>query len=201
MNKLLVATTLLTTLSLPTLAQQGNIPVLPSNFSYNYVEVDYVDFDGNLDGFNFEASYDISQNINVIGSLGLFDGGSYDATLLSGGAAYHFGVGQAFGVEKLNNMDLMIHAELEYIWYSNCDGKGKCKNDNDDLGIYTGVEARYQVLDILEVYADLSVRTTSKNDLILSSGVRFSATETILITAGFELGDNDAISLGGRFNF
>lgn len=203
MKKLMAVVVATGILSVPAMAQE-TIPVKETNFNYNYVEVDYVDYDSGLDGFNIEGSYDIRENINVLGSLGLFSEGSYDFTRLSGGVAYHFGIGQAFDVAALNEMDAMMHVELEYAnreWSGWCNNNRKCKYDDDEFGIYSGVEVRYTVLPGLEVYADGSFRTTFDNDFIISSGVRFGVTEAIQLTAGFELADDDLLQIGGRFNF
>ncbi|MCK5881966.1 MAG: hypothetical protein KAG18_08820, partial [Sinobacterium sp.] len=70
-----------------------------------------------------------------------------------------------------------------------------------ETGIYTGVEARYWALEGLEVYADLSLRTTYKNDFIFASGVRWAVIDALQLTAGFTLADANELYLGGRFNF
>lgn len=202
MKKLMMATMVAGFLALPVIAQE-TIPVQPTNFNYNYFEIDYVDFDSGLDGFHFEGSYDIRQNINAIGSLGIFSEGSNDFMRISGGLAYHFGVGQAFDAPALNDMDLMLHAELEYAnseWSGWCNNN-RCQYDDSELGIYTGVEVRYKLIPGIELYGDGSFRTTFNNDFILSGGVRLGITEDMQLTVGFELADDDLLQIGGRFNF
>ena len=173
-----------------------------SDFSYQWLELDYVSlgdgYAGNekTDGLRLDLSVPVADQFSVIGGLSYYSSKFVDTTWLSVGASYHLNIGTLSTVSELKKMDGVIHAEIEYVDLD-CDGF-KC---DSELGILTGLEARYWVLESLEVYADLSLRTTVDTDIIFSSGVRFSVIEELQLTAGFSLADVDEITLGARYNF
>lgn len=188
----------------------------PSAFKYNYVEGQLRFFDSEAVGPKVKLSFDVHSNFSVIGSLGYYqiDKKNLDATYLqlSAGAAYHANVGEMFDFEPLNKMDAVIYAELEY-WDAETKSEttvcaafvgcitSKSKASDDDIGIRHGAEVRYGVLDNVEAYVDVSLRTTADVDVIVGSGVRFAVMEQLKLTAGFELADDENISLGVRYSF
>lgn len=179
-----------------------------SNFTYNFVELEYVNFQSNLDGFNLNGSYDVLPNLSVIGSVGLHSAGSLDLTKLSLGAVYHAGAGQLFNVDVLNGVDMAVHLQIESYDYDSRYWS------NSEVGLLLGVEGRYRVLDDLEAYADISIDTSKRiesytgfggrynsRNILLSSGIRYQVLDKLLLTAGVELSSDHGFSLGARYNF
>lgn len=190
MKNILATAVVAASVAAPAMAQTSD--ALPSNFSYNYVEVDYVDMDSDLDGLRILGSFDVHSNVSVIGNLGLFGRKGVDVTNLTVGAAFHM------GIPEVTNLDIRAHAELEFVDLDfSCSGCGS----DDDRGLRIGAEVRFKPIDVLEVYGDLTYKTVYDNDMILSGGVRFYVVPNIQLTAGLELSDDDALYIGGRFSF
>jgi hypothetical protein len=180
-----------------------------TNFDYTWLEVNYVTTDAGSrdpDGLRVKGSFAIAQPFSVIGSVAMYSDGPLDIFQLSGGASYHLNIGSLSGVEALDKMDGVAYAEMQYLDVSvdNCRG---C--DDDDLGIKIGGEARYQVIDQLEAYVDVSLSTTEVgrgsasygNDFAIGTGVRYSPIDLLALTAGVTFADDDELYLGARFNF
>lgn len=196
MKKLIAG--LVMTAALPVMAQDN---AAANNFNYSFVEADYVDFDSGFDGFRVKGSFDLQSNLAVIGSVGLYDEKNADLRVVSGGVAYHRNAGELLEADALRNTDLVFHGELEWAEVSvDCPSFASCRDD-DDIGILAGVEARIAIIDRLEAFADLSLRTTWDTDVVFGGGVRFSVIEQLQLLAGVELADDDNIYLGARFNF
>lgn len=208
--------TLLTVISFSAVAENVVFKERPSAFKYNYVEGQLRFFDSEAVGPKVKLSFDVHSNFAVIGSLGYYQidkkGLEASSLQLSAGAAYHANIGQMFEFEPLNTMDAVVYAELEYwrtereqvvlacVIFSGCNTTKKTNKDTD-VGLRHGIEVRYGVLDNLEAYADLSLRTTADVDVILASGIRFAVIEQLKLTAGFELAEDENISLGVRYSF
>ncbi len=172
-----------------------------TSFSYRWIELDYVtrgddnySNDRDADGFRVDFSVPVIDQFSVIGDLTTYSNKYVDTLKLSGGTSYHLNIGSLSTVTALDKMDGVIHAEIEYY-------NPDCKGCDTEVGLYTGLEARYWAADGLEVYADLSIRTAYNNNLFFSGGVRWAALDTIQLTAGFTLADADELYIGGRFNF
>lgn len=174
-----------------------------TDFSYTWVEVNYVDLDSDLDGLRVKGSLEITEPISVIGSIGLYSEGRVDVTSFSGGASYHLNVGSLTGVGELNKLDAVVFAEIQYL-----EVEVGSVND-DEMGIRTGAEARYQALEMLEAYIEISYSTVDTrvngngygNDFSFGTGVRYAPVDFLQLTAGLTFADDDELYLGARFNF
>ncbi|NRB39633.1 MAG: outer membrane beta-barrel protein [Pseudomonadales bacterium] len=192
MKTFLLATTLASTLVFSATASAASNNVKASNFSNTWVEASFTDFDSGLDGFKVEGSYALNEHLNVIGTAGLFDDTGIDAQLLTLGLSY------AIGLATTKKSDILIHAEFAS---SKVDFDNPNIRSEDDRGLILGTEFRFQALDVLELYADLSYTTLWDNDLMIEGGARLEVAEDIQINAGLQLSDDDMLYLGARFSF
>lgn len=170
----------------------------PSNFSYNYAEASFVDNDFDS-GFLLGGSFDVHNSIAVVGSY-LTTG---DYTELKIGAAHHAKAG------FLERADLVIHASLiiaeydvpqtciNYWWGQECHGGG----GSDDSGLITGGTLRFEPLDRLEVFGDISYTTIVDGDLLLTGGAEWSFTDKLSVRGSYTIADNDTLSAGVRYYF
>ncbi|NRB38422.1 MAG: hypothetical protein HRU20_08125 [Pseudomonadales bacterium] len=173
MKKILASVVLATTFSAAAVAEG----VQDSGFNNTWVDVEYVDVaDG---GVRARGSYSLDGNLNIIGSLGVYD----KATALTGGVSYGLGLA--------NNLDLLLHGELTYVDFD-CG-----PNDCDDTDIRIGTELRFQLNEPLELYGDLYYH----DDLNVDLGARFSVTDGIKIIGGIDLNDDETLHIGARFSF
>lgn len=173
----------------------------PNTFTYNYVELNYMvmdDFELNnkaesdLDGFKFDASFDIDSNLSLIGSLSYADDKDVDLTNYSIGAAYH----QKMTQTELTGSDIIIHAAIERI---DVDVTGQATKG--DTGLLAGATLRVKVVKEFEVFGDLSVRTAWDNDILATIGGRYAFTPKLFGVASFEISDSDTLSAGIRYNY
>ena len=177
----------------------------PSNFSYNYAEASFVDNDFDS-GFSFGGSFDVHNSLAVIGSY-LTTG---DYTELKIGAAHHAKAG------FLERADLVIHASFIKAEYDRpdiavpavvifgitvspaytIDGGGF-----DDSGLITGGTLRFEPLDRLEVFGDVSYTTIFDGDLLITGGAEWSFNDNLSVRGSYTLSDNDTLSAGVRYYF
>lgn len=152
-----------------------------SGFSNTWVDVEYVDNDWD-GGLRARGSFGLGGGLNVIGSMSFYD----NVNALTGGVSYALPLGNQ------NNLDLLLHGELAYYDYD---------YGGSDTEVIFGSELRFQVIDPLELYGDLYYTTAGNGDLGLDLGARFSVTDSIQVIGGIDIGGNDTLHIGGRFNF
>lgn len=164
----------------------------PTHFNYNYLEVSYIDLDEpSADGFRFKGSFDVNQNISVIGSYSIAEDGDLDVSFLTAGAAYHM----ALESPEIDKLDLVFHAEFER-------AKAEVKNHSKtDSGLLLGTEARVGLSEAFEVYGDASLRTTGDNDFLVTIGARFEFAPRFQGLMSYEFSDQDILSLGVRYAY
>jgi hypothetical protein len=175
----------------------------PSVFSYDQFELDVVFLDdlvvdrgSSLDGVRFSGSVNIEPNLALTGSVMDASGNRSDFSMGSVGAAYH----QKLEGTQLKESDFIIHANLEAMRVVVDPPVGKRQSDND-LGVRAGAGLRVRVVKELEVFGDLSFRTTLDNDLVFEAGGRYAFTPKLHGTASVEIGDIDIVSAGIRYYF
>jgi len=157
----------------------------PNVFGYNYADIEYIDYDAGDGGLKFSGSYDIKPNINLIGSLGL----ASDYTQLDIGVGHH---SQWFGLE---NTDLNLFVGLEY---------GDFDTgffSTSDTGIFFGAGMRTLIVPKFELAGALSYHSFFDGDFMVSVEGLYRFKPKLYAKLGLDLGDNDTLRLGVRYDY
>ncbi len=170
--------------------------VIPSWFSYNYAEIEYVDMDDGFNGLSAGVSFDIKPNWNVMGQYLLASNSKYnldlDYRVVSVGGGYHY------QLKNFEKSDLMFHASLlqgKTEWAA----ESRIRGDESDSGIRLGARLRFEPQPDLEVNADISYNSLFDNDLTFSPGVLYRFHPQFAVKGSFEFGDLDMLSIGVRY--
>ena len=176
---------------------QAQIKIKQPEQNYTFVDISFIDTDFDS-GIELQGSFALDEQLSGIASLAVTD----DLNIASVGAAYAVGI--ETGQADVQSLDIIAHGEVEFIDIDACVNTlvfGKVCSKNDDFGLLIGAEARLQLFTQLEIFADLSLRTTFDTDLPLSFGARFSVSEQLKAHARIEFSDIDLFALGARYQF
>lgn len=158
-------------------------------FSYNYLQLSFVDFDSDFSGFKLDGSFDLQPDLALIGSFLSADRhNSYDYNLFTLGLAYH---------QRLSGMpksDIVLHGEFEH-------ASIKYAHRNDDNGLRLGAMLRGQIHRNIELFGDVSYASLYDNDLGLTLGLNLSLNQQFSVVGSAEFSDNDMLLLGVRLLF
>ena len=171
-------------------ARQTASQTKASLFSYDYIQLSYVDLDYGFDGFKFDGSFDLNPDLALTASYMTTDNnGVVDYDVFALGVAYHQ------RLVDIPKSDIVLHGEFVSASY---DYSGFFIRDNDDDGLRFGAMLRYQAQQNLEFFGDLSYLSTYDNDLVLTAGVNLALNQQFSLVAGVEMSDNDMLLLGIR---
>lgn len=160
-------------------------------FSYNYVQLSYVDLDAGFEGLKLDGSFDINPQMALITSYMSTDNGSrlnYDIFTL--GMAYHT------RLASLPKTDLSLHGEFAHASLDHI--HNTVVHSDDDNGLRFGAMLRYQAQPNIELFGDLSYSSVYNNDLALTGGINLALNQQFSAVASIELSDDDMMLLGIR---
>ncbi len=172
-------------LATPALAAK---PAAAGLFSYNYVQLSYVDLDSGFDGFKVDGSLDLNPSLALTASYMSTDRkNSIDYDLFTLGLAHHQ------RLVDLPKADLVLHGEfqrasLDYAY----------NNHDTETGIGFGAMLRYQVQKNFETFGDLSYTSLYDNDVALTLGLNLALNQQISLVGAIEMSDDDKLLLGVR---
>lgn len=159
----------------------------PANHEYDFVEVDFVDYD-NLDGPAIIGSFELNQNVYLKAAYEQLDADGFSSAELE---TFELGGGYAFPVSPGTDLHVgAAYVEQEFGAF-----------DDDGFQVDGGIRA--QVTDLVELYGDVRHRDMGDSDEnLLGAGVRFNMTPAFKVSAGFEDADDyDGLRLGARYEF
>lgn len=160
-------------------------------FSYNYLQIAFVDLDSDYDGFKLDGSFDVSRNLTLTATYMNTDSGAYhDYDLFTLGLAYHQ------RLVDLPSSDIVIHGEFERASRDNRHNNHLHSNDESGLGF--GAMLRHQAQRNIELFGDLTYSSLYDNDLALTAGVNLTLNQRFSVVAAVELSDDDMLLLGLR---
>ena len=188
MKKLLL---LLAALSIQTTAAaQTGQQKLPSDLSYTFAELRFVDVDiSGGDGFRLAGSYELDGQWILVGALTALDfNNNVDSTLLEIGGGYVWNYSDNF---DLVGTVRLVRAEV--------DTPG---GDSDDSGFAFSAGARGFLAPQFEIRGSVNHLNLDNSDTYLQLAGDYYFTDQI--SAGVSLdfaGDTDSVSLGARWYF
>ena len=188
MKKLLL---LLAALSIQTTAAaQSGQQKLPSDLSYSFVELRFVDVDiSGGDGFRLGGSYELDGQWILVGALTALDfNNNVDSTLLEIGGGYVWDYSENF---DLVSTVRLVRAEV--------DTPG---GDSDDSGFAFSAGARGFLAPQFEIRGSVNHLNLDNSDTYLQLAGDYYFTDQV--SAGVSLdfaGDTDSFSLGARWYF
>ena len=160
-------------------------------FSYNYLQVAFVDLDSDYEGFKLDGSFDMSRDLALTASYMNTDSGAYhDYDLFTLGLAYHQ------RLVALPRSDIVLHGEFEHA--SRDYSHNNHLHSDDDSGLRLGAMLRHQLQGNIELFGDLAYSSLYDNDLALTAGVNLSLNQQFSVVAAVELSDDDMLLLGLR---
>lgn len=168
------------------LAQGGTRPDL----RYSYIELRFADADENSgDGLQLKGSFDLDNNWIIVGEINSLEfGGGVDETTIQIGGGYVF--------RNYDNMDLIATASFVDAKVDTFFG------DLDDTGFALSAGARGMVTPQLEIRGFVNYIDVNQSDTFfeIAGDYYFSPRFSAGISIEFA-GDNDLISVGGRWYF
>ena len=173
-----------------TAAAQTSQQERPSDLSYSFAELRFVDVDASGgDGLRFAGSYELSGPWILVGALTALDyNNNVDTTLLEIGGGYVWNHSEDFDV--ISTLRL-VRAEV--------DTPG---GDADDSGFALSAGARGFLAPKIEIRGSVNHINLDNSDTYLQLAGDYHFTDQI--SAGVSLdfaGDTDSISLGARWYF
>ncbi len=160
-------------------------------FSYDYVQLSYVDLDSGFDGFKLDGSLDINPRLALTASYMATDANyNLDYDLFTVGLAHHQ------RLVDLPKADLVLHGEFQRA--SRDDGHRNHSHSDDETGLGFGAMLRYQVQKNIETFGDLSYSSLYNNDLALTLGVNLALNQQFSLVGAVNLSDDDMLLLGLR---
>lgn len=161
-----------------------------SGLSYSYVELRYVDADDNGgDGLRLNGSYDFGNRWLIVGGLTSLEyNQNVDVTWLEIGAGYVYPFRNSF---DLTASLRFVDAEVE-----------TPGNDFDDTGLALSGGVRGLVAPKFEVRGSVNYINLDDSDTYLELAGDYHFTPQVSAGVSLEFaGDNDLITLGGRWYF
>ncbi len=188
MNKLLLLLAALTIQT--TAAAQTSQQKVPSDLSYSFAELRFVDVDiSGGDGFRFAGSYELDGQWILVGALTALDfNNNVDSTLLEIGGGYVWNYSDDFDLVSTLRL---VQAEV--------DTPG---GDADDSGFAFSAGARGFLAPQFEIRGSVNHINLDNSDTYLQLAGDYYFTDQI--SAGVSLdfaGDTDSFSLGARWYF
>jgi hypothetical protein len=162
----------------------------PADLDYSYLELRFVDVDSNGgDGIRFNASYDLGNNWQIVGGLtSLNFNNNVDSTAFELGAGYVW--------HYTNDFDLF--GTLRYF-------KAEIDNslqNNDDDGLAFSAGTRGLLTPDFEIRGAVNHITAGNSDTYLELAGDYHFTPQFAAGISLEFaGDNDVITIGGRWFF
>jgi len=174
------------------------LPMTASAFDYNFAQVTFTDVDTIGDsGLTFEGSYEVSDNIAVIGSY-LTAG---DFTRIIAGASYRPDVDLGLS----NNTSLEIHGAIDKYDVEFCVpnffNAGESCASSSETGFIFGSLVRYEQSEKLELFGDISYTTAGEGDIALTGGAMYEFSDNLHVIGSLTLADADILEVGVRYNF
>lgn len=162
-----------------------------ADINYSFVELDYILFDDDDDtnAYRLKGSFAITDNIFILGDYTTFDLDEGDFDTVSLGVGYRHGINE--------QLDLYGALSIEYV----------DADIDDDTGLGLRAGARFMVMPQLELKGELHhINDVFEEDTTLVTlGGQFLFTPAIgavlEYTADTDSDGDNAIILGGRFNF
>ncbi|MFP5441854.1 MAG: hypothetical protein ACLGHJ_10200 [Gammaproteobacteria bacterium] len=128
-----------------------------AGFSYDYVEASLGEYDS-LDGFYVGGAMGLNEQIGLLGSVGMFDDGPFDVTVIRGGGLFH--------TNLQKDLDLFASLEIVYADFEvQVCGLGNCFGaSDDDLGFGAAGGLRYAVQDNFQLEGKLTLTESDAFD-------------------------------------
>ncbi len=175
------------------------VPVLAAKqpaarpFSYNYVQLSYVDLDAGFDGFKLDGSLDINSHLALTASYMATDSNyNLDYDLFTVGIAHHQ------RLVDLPKADLVLHGEFQRASLDYTHSNHSHSHSDSETGLGFGAMLRYQVQKNIETFGDLSYTSLYDNDLALTLGVNLALNQQFSLVGAVKLSDDDMLLLGLR---
>ncbi len=174
-----------------------------NNFNYNYAQIDYSFInDSDIDqGIRVSGSYDVTYNINVLGSYFVSTSSDssvaddVDVNLYTLGVGYHYDF--ANGTDLLGEIGLFnSHTDVK---------KGGIKINDDNSGYTLSLGVRHRLQDKVELLGRFDHRNSSDlTDNVFTIGSRYYFKPNLSAGLDFNTGADDgseAISASLRWQF
>lgn len=157
-------------------------------FSYNYVQLSYVDLDAGFDGFKLDGSFDLNPSLALTASyMSTERHRNIDYDLVTFGLAHHQ------RLAELPKADLVLHGEFQRASLD----YGFNSGDNE-TGLGFGATLRYQVQKSFETFGGLAYTSLYDNDLALTLGVNLALNQQVSLVGAVKMSDDDMLLLGLR---
>lgn len=158
-----------------------------NHFDYDYVAGAWADLEAGLDGFSFEFSHDLRNNIAITGELLSASNGPADYDMLSVGAAYHF------KSSTMTDTDVIFHGELV-----------RADLVDADTGLRIGASLRIDLQPGVEVFGDITLTTADEagdSDFLITPGLAIEFTPALDGVISYEASDREWLSVGLRYYY
>lgn len=180
-----------------------------SDQSNTFIDLGIIDNDFGT-GFEIAGSYDIEQiePLSIVGSYAQTSDSDFDFSHFSIGASWKFNFDHAVA-EQLTTL---FHAQIETIKVSGTDqyciypefGAAICETahlNEKDTGLHGGMFVGWNATESLELFTDISLRTTRDFNLPVTLGARYSFTDNWLVNTHYEFGNYSHFNLSARYQF